>query len=376
MRDEHKRALERLDRLIDSDHVETCEQLHQDLYEGRPLAGIPCTIGFPLPQEWPSYSFTACWEDIEKNFITALGDSYCGALVQDDRLYTVRPEYGVVNVPELFGTPSVVSNEGRSMSKGLNDSAALDELIAAGIPDFDCSHTRKLDAWYQFARETLGQYENLSRFIHFVLPDTQGPFDLGCLVYGSDILTGLYDRPEMVRRLLELVTDVYVKYNQRYKAVIGEPRDSAYHIAGLKLVRGGVRICDDSATLISATIYRDFVKPCNVRGFEPFDGSWLHFCGNGNHLLDEILDMASVRYLHLGNPDDHDLIKLVTETSEKEVVLFWSGSLDRIREAFEIAGHSRLFVLTENRYASASMEKARENLALVRAGRPIAKAPY
>jgi len=376
MRDEHRRALERLDRLIDPEHVMATEALHRDLYQGRPVDRIPCAIGFPVPADWPTYSFTECWDDLEKNFISALGDAYCGALIRDDRLYTVRPEYGVVNIPEIFGVPSVVTDEGRSMSKGLNDAEAVETLISRGVPDLDCPHTRKVDAWYQFAREALREYENLSRFVHPILPDTQGPFDLACLVYGSEVLTALYDRPETVRRLLDLVTEVYVRYSRRYKEVIGEPAGSAYHLAGLKLVRGGVRICDDSATLVSTATYRHLIKPCNLRAFEPFDGGWLHFCGNGNHILDEILDMPYVHYLHLGNPDDHELMDLIARTARKEVVLFWSGSLDMIREAFEIAGRSRLFVLTENRYASASVEKAREALALVRVGRPIAKAPY
>ena len=374
--DSHKRALDRLDALIDPDHVAKCEQAQNDLQTGKALAYLPCTIGVDIPEDWPTYSFTECWDDPEKNLVSGLGYSYCGALLRDDRLYHARPEYGVVNIPEVFGVPSQVTNEGRSMSEGINDARAMEELVARGVPNFDCAHTRKIDAWYEFARETLASYENLSRFVHLVLPDTQGPFDLACLIYGSDIFTAIYDYPELVRKVLALMTDVYITYNQRYKAIIGESSNSAYHISGLKLARGGIRICDDSATLTSPAIYREFVKPYNLQCFAPFDGGWLHYCGDGNHILDEILDMACVNYLHLGNPDSHDLLNLIQKTSEKNIVLFWSGSLDHIQEALEIAGHSRLFVLTENRYASKSLEKAKENLVRVRAGRPIEKAAY
>jgi len=374
--DAHRRALERFDQLVDLDHVARCEQVQNDLHAGKPVDHLPCTIGFPTPSDWPQYSFTECWDDVEKNLISGLGYSYCGALLQDDRLCFVRPEYGVVNIPELWAVPSVVSDEGRSMSEGINDIEKLKQLVAAGAPDLECPHTRKLDAWYQFTKEALSQYEKLSQVVHLVLPDTQGPFDLACLVYGSDILTGIYDQPDLVRELLEVVSETYVAFSKRYKKIVGEPLDSAYHIGGLKLVRGGVRICDDSATLTSPAVYRDFIKPYNLRCFAPFDGGWLHFCGNGNHILDEMLDIDCVHYLHLGNPDDHDLIQLVKQTVDKEIVLFWSGSLERIQEAMEIAGHSRLYVMTENRYASDNLEAARENLTRVRAGKPIAKAAY
>jgi len=373
----HKRALDRLEQLVDLDHIAHCERVHDDLYAGRPVDYLPCTIGFPVPDDWPTYGFRECWDDIEKNFVTGLGFSaYLGAVIRDDRLLYARPDYGVVNVPELFGVPSVVTDEGRSMSEGLNDTRKLEELLARGMPDLSDEHTRKVDAWYEFARDVLAQYEKLSRAIHFALPDTQGPFDLACLVYGSEILTGVYDHPELVHRLLDLVTETFIAYNMRYKQIIGEPMDSGYHICGLKLVRGGVRICDDSATLASAATYREFSKPYNVRAFEPFDGGWVHFCGNGNHILHDILTTPGVRYLHMGNPDDHDLVALARHAVERGMVIFWSGSLDRVQEALDITGRSRIYVLTENRYASKGLEEARTALRRVRAGQPIPKAEY
>jgi len=375
--DAHKRALDRLESLIDLDHLAHCEKIHDDLCAGRPVDHLPCTIGFPVPGDWPTYGFAECWDDIEKNFISELGFSaYLGALLRDDRLLYARPDYGVVNIPELFGVPSIVTDEGRAMSEGLNDSASLEELLAGGVPDLEHGHSRKVDAWYQFAREVLAQYEKLSKAIHFVLPDTQGPFDLACLVYGSEILTGVYDDPELVHRLLDMMTETFIAYNRRYKKIIGEPMESAYHICGLKLVRGGVRICDDSATLASAAIYRKFSKPYNSRAFQPFDGGWVHFCGNGNHILPDILTTPGVRYLHMGNPDDHDLVALARQAVEKEMVIFWSGSLERMEEALAITGRSRIYVLTENRYASKSLEEARTALLRVHAAKTIPKSEY
>ena len=374
--DLHKRALERLEGLVDLDHVAACEAVQEAIGAGKPVASLPCRIGMRTPAEWPTYSFAECWDDLEKNFVSALADCYCGALLRDDGLCTVRPEYGVVNIPALFGIPSQVSDEGRSMSEGLNDTGRLRDLLAAGMPDLARGHSEKVAAWYEFAEEALGQYEKLSRAVHFVVPDPQGPFDLACLVYGSDILAGVYDEPELIRELLELMTETFVAYHHWAKGITGEPLNRAYHIAGLKLARGGVRICDDSATLVSPAAYREFVQPYNLRCFAPFDGGWLHFCGDGNHILDQMLAMTPVHYLHLGNPDDHDLIGLVERTREREIVLFWSGALERIQEAWEMLGRSRLLVLTENRYASATVAGARENLKRVHAGQPIVKAEF
>jgi hypothetical protein len=193
--DAHKRALDRFEKMVDLAEAARCEQLQREMFAGKPSAQLPCIVSMPEPADWPQYSFVECWDDVEKNFITGLGHSYCGALLRDDRLFWVRPEYGVVNIPELFGVKSVVTNEGRSMSEGVSDLDRIKRLIDAGVPDLAAGHGCKVDEWYDMAKQALSQYEKLSKTVHFVLPDSQGPFDLACLIHGSAILTGVYDIP-------------------------------------------------------------------------------------------------------------------------------------------------------------------------------------
>lgn len=374
--DAHKRALDRMENMIDLHHVKATEQLHQDMWEGKPLPYIPCIMGMDTPTDWPQYPFIEAWKDVEKNLMNSLASTYCGALIKDDRLYQARPEYGVVNIPEAFGIPSIITNQGNSMSEGLNDTNKVRELVKRGPPDFNDNHSKKVEEFECFARETLKPYERLSKTVHLTLPDTQGPFDLACLVWGSQILFALYDERELVKALLKLMTETFIRYNTRHKQKIGEPMNSAYHICGLKLVQGGVRICDDSATLVSAEMYNQLIKPYNLLAFAPFDGGWLHYCGNGNHLLEEMLDMEPVHYLHMGNPDMHDFLGIIKRTAAKGKVLYWSGMLDKVQEAFNLAGNSRLLVLAENRYRATNPEDARKRLDLVRAGQPIAPSKW
>ena len=88
--DLHKRALERFDALIDPDHIEHCEGMQVDLWAGKELDYLPSIVYLSVLEGWPQYSFTERWDDIEKNIISSLGVAYAGALVQDDRLYTLR----------------------------------------------------------------------------------------------------------------------------------------------------------------------------------------------------------------------------------------------------------------------------------------------
>ena len=373
---EHSLALEKLDRIIDPAHVAATEKLHCDMWNGKVLPYIPCICNIPAP-DFPSYAFTECYDDIEKNFINSLGGIYAAAMLKDDRLYQVRPEFGVVNIPELFGIPSVVSDQGRSMSESLNNRDMIRKILDRGMPDFE-NHpqTRKIRAFQDFVWNELNHYENLSKYIHMTLPDTQGPFDLACLIWGADIFMAIYDEPELVRDFMTLMTDTFIAFNCYLKPFSREPMNSAYHLAGLKLVHGGIRICDDSATLCDAEFYRNFVAPCNERAFAAFDGGWLHYCGNGNHMLPYIYEMKGVHALHFGNPDMHDLTAVCRELRKRDVVLFWSGGLENIREAVEIRGKTGLLVLLENRYAPKDFEDAAWRLNEVRAGRPIPKAAW
>ena len=376
MLDAHKRLLDLLERTIDPEHVRATEKLHEQLWAGERLPYLPCVCTVPVP-EWPVYDFTAAYRDPEKNLMNNLRDVYVGAKLKDDRLYQIRPEYGVINIPELFGIPSVVSDAGRSMSEGLNDRDAIRRLVAAGMPDFaDHPHNRRIREFQEFAWEVLAPYERIRQSVHMTLPDTQGPFDLACLIWGSDIFLAIYDDPELVRDMLRLTTETFIAFNLYHKPFSREAVTSAYHIAGLKLVNGGVRICDDSATLVDGTFYREVVAPYNAEAFVPFQGGWLHFCGNGNHLLPTIFNTPGVHALHLGNPDLHDLFRLCTETARHRQVLYWSGALEQISGALDITGHSRLLVLLENRYAPADYNDAQYRLEAVRAGRPVKKSEW
>jgi hypothetical protein len=56
--EKHKYLLEKLESLINLEHSSKTEQLHRDLWTGKPLAHLPCIIGGFRPEGWPQYSFS------------------------------------------------------------------------------------------------------------------------------------------------------------------------------------------------------------------------------------------------------------------------------------------------------------------------------
>lgn len=377
--DAHKRAMERLENLIDPDHIKRCDAIQTDAWMGRTPEHLPTIVCFPTPEDWPTYQFLEAWDDLEKNFMNSLSMVYITALLKDDKTCAIAPDFGVVNIPEVFGVPSVLTNEGHSMSKGLNDVDKIRELISRGVPEMSGPSIEKTNDFYDFASEVLKAYDKLSQVVHFIVPDNQGPFDLAHLIWGHQIMYATYDYPDVVRELVELTTQTYIEFTSYYKKRLNQSFTDGYHCCGVKLVRGGVRVCDDSAVLCSRDNYLEYCKPYNARAYEPYKGGWLHYCGNGNHFLDDLLTTPGINAVHMGNPDNCDLFELHQKAMETDTTIIWSGSLDRLAELRERNGGkhlTHLIVLTENRYASIDLDDAKADMERIRNYQPIPKAPY
>ncbi|PIW34139.1 MAG: hypothetical protein COW28_00820, partial [bacterium (Candidatus Ratteibacteria) CG15_BIG_FIL_POST_REV_8_21_14_020_41_12] len=156
------------------------------------------------------------------------------------------------------------------------------------------------------------------------LSDTQGPFDLAHLIRGDEIFTDFYDDPGFVRHLMELSTYVYIEATKYLKRVIDEPLNAGYHSNSLYMEGCGVRCCEDTTTLLSPEIVKEFVVPYIKKALSPFEGGWVHFCGKGNHLLDIFLEIPEVKGINFGNPENYDPAEILPKLESKGKVYYGS----------------------------------------------------
>ena len=75
--DTHKRAMERLEQLIDPDWVAESDAVQQALWEGQPFTRVPCIVSTPTPPDWPTYPFTERWDDVEEHRVSAVAARPC-----------------------------------------------------------------------------------------------------------------------------------------------------------------------------------------------------------------------------------------------------------------------------------------------------------
>lgn len=134
------------------------------------------------------------------------------------------------------------------------------------------------------------------------LTDSQSPLDELILMCGHERLyLWMYDQPELVHQLMELVTEAFIQWVKAQKAVTGEPWNVCYGEQGVWVPPGiGVWIADDEAVNLSPRLYAEFVAPYYARIFKEFGGGVLHFCGDGSQHGTALLKIEGLRAINSG----------------------------------------------------------------------------
>ncbi|MGC8862955.1 MAG: uroporphyrinogen decarboxylase family protein [Armatimonadota bacterium] len=315
--------LSKLDAAIDSAHQAASEDLFRRAVSYEPVERLPLTINCTLP-DWPAFSYRETFDDIHKMLLAELAPVWAGANLRDDRVYTIRANYGVGAIASMFGCHVRLTEDNVLPWVTPLDSASLDRILDSGKISIESGLGGRVLETEQFYLKTLSRFDNLAQWVHVYLADTQGPFDNAHLIMGHTIYTELYDNPVRVHRLLELVTDTCIRYSRAQKQITGESGPFSYH--SQMIVRGGVRICDDSGINLSAELYREFCKPYNERILAEFGGGWIHYCGNGRQILPEVLSTSGVTGINFGQPELQDLAHVYGQAAPRKVaVLNWIG---------------------------------------------------
>jgi len=214
----------------------------------------------------------------------------------------IRPNFGTIFIPAMFGLKYKVPKDTFAW---LTSHLSKEEIRKFNFPNLDkIDILKKAIEYIRFFKEKLPEW------IHVYLPDTLGPFEIAHAVYGDNIFYDLYDDPEFIHHLLKLCTRMYIQVTEKLKEVIGEERNTCYHghalSRGIYMRSGGIRISEDSATLVSPKHIDEFIIPYDREALKAFGGGFVHYCGKHDYLLESFLKLDEVRAIHLGNPEMYD----------------------------------------------------------------------
>jgi hypothetical protein len=178
------------------------------------------------------------------------------------------------------------------------------------------------------------------------LPDTQGIFDIAHLLYGDEIFISLLDLQEgnCFMELMEISLKLYLRTTEALKVELKENLGTMIHghstEQGIYFPHSGVRISEDTATLLSPEMIEQLIIPFVKRSVEPFGGGFLHYCGYHPTMFTQFTALPEIKAIDLGNPEKYDTKLLLERCAETETVLYsriaekpgenWKEYIDRI----------------------------------------------
>ncbi len=168
------------------------------------------------------------------------------------------------------------------------------------------------------------RFMKANSFLPVGITDFQGPLTTANQLMGYDKLIYLmFDHPELMHRLMDVVTESLIRWVKKQKEVIGEPLN--WCISDQQVYTGpnaGVWFSDDDAVLMSPETYREFVVPYNSRILTEFGGGCIHYCGNATHHADSFLATKGLKALNIYNLYNIPSVAKLQDKLDDRVVLF------------------------------------------------------
>ena len=326
MIDELKYALAYIRENIDEAHVAEAERLQGAAMEYGKVPRIPVVFHDIRPPEYKTFSVAEGFADRDRMLVNELLHTYVGVKYRDDRMLTVRAQFGPGIIPSMFGC-KVEAAEATTWTAPYRDSAKIKALVSRGMPDINSALGGEVYERQHYFNETL-RGNGLDSLVHQYQADNQSPFDLAEMIWGEDIYVAMYDEPELVHEFLALITDTTIKFVKNQKRILNESGGTMCH--WWYKVKGGVRFVDDMTTNISPRMYDEFVIPYNERIFAEFGGGYMHFCGfmmhnqpgriktKGNNGMELVED-------RFGKTAEHKLNRRWSEMAPHRQTVYWVG---------------------------------------------------
>ncbi len=326
--------LEKLEALVDVAHVRAAEARQAAAWRFEPVDRRPTIVTVrddwghkqhDFPPGWPQLPYSETFHDPAKMLISELTRAYEGALLQDDRSYTIRANYGLVLLPSMIGCPYWQDQENMPWAEAIADVAELEKTIDRGLPDLNAGIAARVWETELYFREILAAYPRLSQTVRIGCPDAQGPFNTAVNIAGVSVYLLVVDRPELVHRLMRFSTDLYLAVIAHHKKLMDEPMNVGYSFS--YRIQGGGRMSEDSAVMMSGQMYRQFAQPYNAEVCQKTEGAMLHYCGKGDQFFPAMATTPGVTAIQFGNPEMQNFMARYELARENRVCLLWDGDL-------------------------------------------------
>jgi uroporphyrinogen-III decarboxylase len=160
------------------------------------------------------------------------------------------------------------------------------------------------------------------------ITDCQGPLTTALQIVGYDkFCYWVFDDPKRVHKLMDLVTEALISWVSYQKKRAGTALNGASYPLGIKIPdgSGGVWLSDDDSVIMSAGIYKDFVKPYNEKVLAKFDGGVIHYCGDSTQNIDNYANTRYLTAIHNMNMDSLKAAAAIRAALIRKGIVYMAG---------------------------------------------------
>jgi len=218
---------------------------------------------------------------------------------------------------------------------------AVKRLLDQGVPDLEAGLGATTFRMGQYFKLLLNDYPQLSKHVYVYHPDLQGPMNVCEMLWGSSLYVDLYDKPDLVRDFLSLITETYIRFMRRWEESVGVGcavhtnsegqygqasmgygvHSTPYAVHWSMLHRGRIMVRNDASTNLSPAMYDDFARPCDQRLLDELGGGAIHFCGRGDHLIGKFSQLSGLYAINTTQPALNNVETILAGTVDKRINL-------------------------------------------------------
>ncbi|OGV47798.1 MAG: hypothetical protein A2017_04145 [Lentisphaerae bacterium GWF2_44_16] len=321
-----EKYLEDLEKRIDSETEDKLLSEWREFTDGKFRGDIFCpqrTRKIPSKIKWPKVTVNQALFDVEQMLLQQFSAcSYClenagGAIMN------VRSNYGSSIIPSVLGAEDfIMADELNTLptTKPLNGGKkTIMEMIKKGVPDLNTGCGAKVFETGKRFVEILKDYPKARKYIKIYHPDFQGPLDNCEVLWGSELFIDIIDEPQLVKDFLSLITETYTALMKKWTMIV--PFEGEYSTHWNMLHKGHIMLRIDSAMNISPEMYGEFVVPYDQKLLDIFGGGGIHFCGRGDHYIEQLSKMKGVYAVPMSQPHLNDMDKIYRNTVDKGIKL-------------------------------------------------------
>lgn len=234
----------------------------------------------------------------------------------------VRSNYSTGILPVLFGCDLFMMDRDLDTlptAVPLHDDKAIVKLVSAGVPDLNKSLGGKVFEVGEAFVEIMKEYPAIAQAVEIYHPDLQGPIDVAEVIWGSEIFYAFGDEPQLVHDFLALVTQTYIDFMKKWQKIV--PPCGVYNAHWGMQMKGDIMLRNDSLMNLSPQTYVEFIRGCDQRIFDEFNGGGIHFCGRGDHYIEAMSEMRSLSCITLSQPHYNNMETIYRNTIDKGIRL-------------------------------------------------------